>query len=157
ESEYSLKGEVLTFTLAEHDPQEKIIIDPELSFASFSGSTGDNFGFTATYDADGHLYGGGIVFNVGYPSTVGVLDPTFNGGSTDVGLSKWSPDGATLIWSTYLGGSESEAPHSLVVNSNNELFVLGSTGSNDFPITAGCFQPVYAGGAPVNFPNGYGF
>ena len=157
ESEYSLKGEVLTFTLAEHDPQEKIIIDPELSFASFSGSTGDNFGFTATYDDDGHLYGGGIVFNVGYPSTVGVLDPTFNGGTTDVGLSKWSPDGATLIWSTYLGGSESEAPHSLVVNSAHELFVLGSTGSNDFPITAGCLQPIYAGGAPVSFPSGYGF
>lgn len=61
--------------------------------------------FTATYDNDGALYGGGIVFDFGYPTTLGVLQPTFAGLDIDIGLSKWSPDGTNLEWSTYLGGN----------------------------------------------------
>ncbi len=158
ESRYHLDGSELSFHLPENlDESLPLVIDPELAFGSFTGSTGDNFGFTATYDDEGHLYGGGIVFNVGYPTTVGVLDPSFNGGTTDVGISKWSPDGTDLIWSTYIGGTGNEAPHSLVVNSDHELFILGSTGSFDFPITPGCFDPDFNGGVPASFPLGSGF
>ncbi|MDQ3102008.1 MAG: hypothetical protein M3R08_11520, partial [Bacteroidota bacterium] len=152
-SKYRLQEAQLSFEFpAGFDRNSTLVIDPELAFGSYSGSTGDNFGFTATYDDEGHLYGGGIVFDIGYPTTVGVLDPSFNSG-VDVGISKWSPDGATLIWSTYIGGSGSEAPHSLVVNSNHELYVLGSTGSFNFPTTPGCFDPGFSGGIPASFPS----
>ncbi|MBP6310658.1 MAG: gliding motility-associated C-terminal domain-containing protein [Flavobacteriales bacterium] len=159
-SAFSLKDDLLAFDLHEGtDASRKLIIDPILTFGSYSGSTGDNFGFTATYDATGHLYGGGNVFDIGYPTTVGVLDPIFNGGTCDVGISKWSPDGTTLVWSTYLGGTGDDLPHSLVVNTNNELFVMGSTGSSDMPVTAGCFDPSFNSGTPnfvssYNYPNG---
>lgn len=158
ESRYLLVEDQLSFLFPDDfDRELPLIIDPELAFASYSGSTGDNFGFTATYDLEGHLYGGGIVFNVGYPTTVGALDPSFNGGTTDVAISKWSPDGSVLIWSTYLGGSSNEAPHSLVVNTSNEIYILGSTGSFDHPITPGCFDPTFNGGVPFGFPLGTGF
>ena len=134
-----------------------LTIDPTLSFASYIGSSGNNFGFTATYDAGGHLYGGGIVFEVGYPITLGVLDDTFNGGTIDVGISKWTPDGSGLVWSTYFGGTGNEGPHSMVVNENDELFVLGSTGSADLPTTLGCVDNSFAGGAALPFTIGYGF
>jgi len=129
---------------------DRITIDPTLAFASYSGSTGDNFGFTATYDAAGHLYGGGIVFQTGYPITLGVLQDALAGGTIDIGLSKWSQDGSQLIWSTYLGGSANETPHSLVVNDAEELFVMGATGSTNFPVTPGCFDNTFNGGTSVD-------
>ena len=141
---------------------DRITIDPVLTFASYSGSTADNFGCTATYDASGHLYGGGIVFDAGYPTTLGVLQDVWAGGTVDVGITKWSPDGTSLVWSTYLGGFQgAESPHSLVVNDQDELFVMGTTGSLDFPVTPGAFDATFApGGGPVNWLNiggGYGF
>lgn len=152
--EYILRGNELSFAV-EGSPERNLVIDPVLTFSSYSGSTSDNFGFTATYDEEGHLYGGGIVFTAGYPSTPGVFDPSHNGG-VDVGISKWSPNGATLVWSTYLGGSGNETPHSLVTNLNNELYVMGSTGSSAFPVTAGAFRSMFQGGPGVTFSVGYG-
>ncbi|MFZ1657210.1 MAG: gliding motility-associated C-terminal domain-containing protein [Flavobacteriales bacterium] len=149
---YKLKGTKITFDLPDgFDPSLPLVIDPVLTFASYSGSTADNFGFTASYDEGGHLYGGGIVFGSGYPSPTGVLDPSFNGGDIDIGLTKFAPDGTSLIWSTYIGGSGNECPHSLVVNSNNELYMFGSSGSTNFPTTAGAYDGSFNGGTDIGF------
>ena len=158
EVDYLLKDRRLSFVLpGGYDNDRRLIIDPEVSFGSYSGSTADNFGFTATYDGDGHLYGAGVVFQQGYPTTLGAIDPDFSGGVVDVGVSKWTPDGSDLVWSTYIGGTANEAPHSLVANDAGELFILGSTGSFDFPTTTGCYDNSFSAGPPVNFPGGYGF
>lgn len=155
-SSYKLKDNTITFDVKA--PRSfPLTIDPTLAFASYSGSSGNNFGFTATYDAGGHLYGGGIVFDVGYPTTLGVLDDSFNGGTIDVGISKWSADGASLVWSTYIGGTGNESPHSMVVNENDELFVLGSTGSFDLPTTPSCADNSFGGGPALTFIIGYGY
>ena len=44
-------------------------------------------------------------------------------------------------------------PHSLVVNELNELVIMGTTGSDDFPVTAGAYQTVFAGGDSVVYDN----
>lgn len=156
-SHFELEGNEVSFTLPDgYDPALPLVIDPTLAFASFSGSTADNFGFTATYDDAGHLYGGGMCFGIGYPVTPGVQDASFNGGQTDVAVSKWSVDGSSLIWSTYLGGSRSEAPHSMVVNAQNELFIFGHTGSANMPTTPGCFDDSFAGGPALGSISGIG-
>ncbi|MBV6404534.1 MAG: gliding motility-associated C-terminal domain-containing protein [Flavobacteriales bacterium] len=155
---YDLNGDLLGFGFPEgHDRRAHLVIDPTLTFASYSGSTADNFGFTATYDAGGNLYGGGIVFGFGYPVTVGALQASMAGGTIDVGISKWDASGSTLLWSTYLGGAANESPHSMVVNAAGELFVLGSTGSADFPTTPGCHDGSFGGGPSLNFTIGYGY
>lgn len=165
--QFKLRGDLATFSLPDgYDPALPLVIDPQITFASYSGSTADNFGYTATYDNTGHLYGGGIVFGSGYPLTTGVLDPTFNGGTIDIGLTKFAPDGSSLIWSTYIGGSGNESPHSLVVNANNELYLLASTGSSNFPTTAGTYDQTFHGGPSISgggnmgwvgMTGGYGF
>lgn len=148
---YLLSGSRVSFQLPDgYDPSFPLVIDPVLTFGTYSGSMADNFGFTATYDAGGHLYGGGIVFGSGYPTTVGVLDASFNQGTIDIGITKFSPDGTSQIWSTYIGGSGNECPHSLVVNSNNELYMMGSSGSSDFPTTSGVFDQIFNGGVLIN-------
>ena len=102
-----------------------------MTFSTFSGSTTDNWGFTATPDLYGNLFGGGIVFGTGYPTTTGAYDVTFNSGSgsfpMDIAISKFNTDGTSLLYATYVGGSGNETPHSIVCADNGELFIYGIT------------------------------
>lgn len=164
---FHLQKNVLSYEFPKgYDQSVELVIDPLLIFSSFTGSSADNFGFTATYDDAENTYVGGIVFSTGaYPTTSGAFQTAFNGsvaGSTDIGISKFNPDGNNLIYSTYIGGAiGSDAPHSLVTNSNHDLFILGTTTSSDFPTSTGCFQPVFGGGTAatpassgMNYANG---
>ncbi|MCB0811544.1 MAG: hypothetical protein KDB96_19885, partial [Flavobacteriales bacterium] len=53
-------------------------------------------------------------------------------------------------WSTFLGGSGDELPHSLIVNSADEVFVYGTTTSQNFPFVNGCLDNTFNGGTPIN-------
>jgi gliding motility-associated-like protein len=141
-------GTALSFDLGKYDKKMPLVVDPKLVFASFSGSTSDNWGYTATYDDQGNLYGGGIVFSPGYPTTPGAFDPTYSQGlntTTDVGITKFSSNGSQRLFSTYLGGNNSDQPHSMIV-ANNELIVYGITSSTNFPITINAAQSNFVGG-----------
>ena len=140
----------VSFEITEdYDKAKPLIIDPTLVYASYSGSTADNWGYTATYDFNGFIFGGGSVFSNGYPTTTGAYDSTFNNGVCDIGITKYDPAGSNLIYSTYIGGSGSEVPSSLVVNSADELFILGTTGSTDYPTTTGAFDNSFNGGTNI--------
>lgn len=138
-----------------YDSNYELIIDPNLVFCSYSGAITDNWGFTATYDNQGNLYGGGVAFATGYPTTSGAFQQLFGTGSCDATISKYSSDGTTFLFSTYLGGSNADQPHSMIVNSNNELYVYGSTGSADFPVTTGAYDATFGGGTPVGFDSNF--
>ncbi len=129
-----------------YDKTQALIIDPTLVFGTYSGGTGNTYGFSACYDADGALYSGGETFTTGWPATVGAFQTTF-GGSVDCGINKNSSDGTTLIYSTYFGGSGTDLPNNMITNSNNELAVMGTTTSSNLPVSAGCYQSVFGGGS----------
>ena len=164
-SSYSLKDGVVKFKIGKYNKNEKLIIDPALIFATYSGSTSDNWGFTATFDSKGSVYSGGIVSNPGYPATIGSYQYDLQGGESystggitylgwDVAIIKYSDDGTQRLWATHLGGKSSEEmPHSLVVNSFDELIILGTTGSNDFPVTQNAFQHDFKGGPGLSYDN----
>ncbi|MCS6832701.1 MAG: PKD domain-containing protein, partial [Flammeovirgaceae bacterium] len=127
-----------------------LIIDPLLAFSTYSGSFADNWGFTATYDTEGNLYAGGIVMdNRQFPITSGAYQAVFRGGISDVSIIKYNKNGTNIIYATYLGGSNVEVPTSMVVNSRNELIVLGITGSNNFPVTTNAPFPFFRGGSDI--------
>ena len=149
---YVLKGNEVSYDFPEgYDVNEILVIDPEIAFSSYIGGASSSFGFTASYDADGSLYAGAVVFGGQYPVTAGAFQMNFAGGVVDVGISKFNATGTQLIYNTFLGGtagSGNEAPHSIVVNSNNELYVFGSSSSSNFPVTNGAFQTNFVGGTP---------
>lgn len=156
--DYRLKNNKLSFEFKDgYDESLELIIDPVLSFATFTGSSASNFGCTATYDDLGNTYVGGTVFGLGYPTTIGAFQSTYDGGNVDMGITKFSADGSNLIYSTYIGGSDNEIPHSLVVNSNNELCIMGTTGSSNFPVTSGVYDNTFNGGPSLSLGQGYGF
>ena len=164
ECKFVLKNNILSFEFPNsYDNTKDLVIDPTLIFSTYSGSTADNFGYTATYDNFGFLYSGSTVFEVGYPTTLGAYQINYanNSGGTDIGITKYDTTGTQRIYSTYLGGSEDELPHSMIVNNLDELFIFGTTGSDDFPTTSGVFQENFNGGSNfspsglgVSFPNG---
>ncbi|MEN9858679.1 MAG: hypothetical protein RIT50_801 [Bacteroidota bacterium] len=142
---YSLKDQLVRFEIGDYDKSLPLVIDPSIIFCSFSGSTADNWGFTATYGPDGSLFAGGIVFNDAgrFPTSLGAIQSNFQGGETDMCLIKLSADGRNRLWATYLGGSGNEQPHSLVVDAQQNLFLTGRTNS---PNTTTGF-PVIGNGA----------
>jgi gliding motility-associated-like protein len=149
---YLLHGNEVTFGVAAYQPDHLLTIDPEVIFSSYIGSVARNFGFTACDDVSGNLISGSISFGNGYPVTLGAFQSNFNTGtqnSFDVNITKFNPDGSQLLFSTYLGGNRQETPHSIAVDDNNDIVVMGVTGSSDFPVTTGCYQSFLVGGPPL--------
>ena len=141
-AKYVVIGKEIRFDVKNYNRNEVLVIDPTLIFSSFTGSTGDNWGFTATYGPDGSFYGGGFNLTTGYPVTTGAFQTVWAGGAggsgipgTDISISKLSPNGTTRIYATYLGGSANEQPHSLVVDGAGNLIVAGRTNSSNYPVT----------------------
>lgn len=137
---YVVKENVVRFKVKDYLPNETIVIDPTLIFATFTGSSTDNWGYTATPGPDGSFFAGGISFGNGYPFSVGAFDQTFNGGVDedsngpyDIAIIKFSPDGVNRIFATYLGGSGNEQPHSMICDAAGNLTVAGRSNSADYP------------------------
>ncbi|HVZ55084.1 MAG TPA: PKD domain-containing protein [Chitinophagaceae bacterium] len=131
---------VVRFELKNYDPSATIVIDPTLVFITFTGSKADNWGYTATYGPDGSMFGGGIVFDTGFPVSTGAFEENFNGGLSenqesgfDIGIIKLSPNGVNRIYATYIGGSGNEQPHSLVVDGAGNLILAGRSNSINYP------------------------
>ncbi|HIA36807.1 MAG TPA: PKD domain-containing protein [Flavobacteriales bacterium] len=138
--EFVVQGTAVSFRLPHgYDTFKELVIDPTWVFATLTGSTADNWGFTATYDIGGNFYGGGIADGSGYPTTTGAYNVNF-GGEWDAVITKFNPLGTGLVYSTYLGGDEADQPHSLVTDVAGNLVVLGVTSSDNFPTTTGAYN-----------------
>lgn len=143
------------FETSNYDSNLPLVIDPQLIFASYSGSIDDNWGYTATYDNFGNAYSGGIVFGANFSTTNGVFEEEFGGGQLDIGILKYNPDGTQALYISYIGGSDMELPHSMIVNEYDELLIFGTTGSSDFPVTSGSYSTEFQGGPSTTFENGF--
>ena len=127
-------GNTVKFNVRNHNPAATLVIDPSLVFSSFTGSPANQYGFTATPAPDGSLFSGGIVFAPGFPTTPGAYQGTYRGGGIDgidIGIMKFSPNGAQRLYATYLGGGNDEYPHSLFSDPQGNLVVMGRTYSGD--------------------------
>ncbi|HRF25388.1 MAG TPA: hypothetical protein PLR98_14540, partial [Chitinophagaceae bacterium] len=125
---YTVKDNVVRFDVKGYDPKATLVIDPVIVFCSFSGSRGDNWGFTATYGPDGSMFGGGYNLEPGYPVSTGAFQTNFSG-ATDISIIKLTPNGTNRVYATYIGGSSDEQVHSLVVDPQGNLVLAGRTKS----------------------------
>ncbi len=155
---YRLENNIVSFDVTgNYNKELDLYIDPTLIFCSFTGSTADNWGFTATNDTLGNFYAGGITSGQGYPVTLGVIQPTYGGGTNisgsqfpcDATFTKFSAAGTTALFATYLGGIDNDQPHSIIVDKDDNLCIAGRTYSNNFPVTPGCYDNSFNGGADM--------
>ncbi len=160
DSYFKLIDNEISFSIGDYDHSKELIIDPELVFSTYTGAFSDNWAHTSTFDSKGNLYAGGTIFGVNYPVSFGVFQPKasgvsgdINGGSrTDIVITKYAADGKNILYSTFLGGQESEVPHSLIVNSKDQLVVFGTTSSSNFPVSSTAFDRTFNGGVTLDGP-----
>jgi len=70
------------------------------------------------------------------PNTAKPFDPTFNGGLTDAVVVAFSSDGSRLVFSSFLGGLESESGLAITTTPSGRIAVVGETNSPNFPVQA---------------------
>jgi gliding motility-associated-like protein len=144
EGNFQLQNNVASFNFPKgYDATKPLVIDPVLVFSTFSGMTADNWGQTATYGLDGSLYSGGTAnFTV-------KANGNAEAGAWDLAILKFSPDGKKLKFISIIGGKGTDVPHSMIVNSKDELLILGTTSSLDFPVTKNGYDTTFNAGKNV--------
>ncbi len=108
-----------------------------LIFSTYLGGSGIDAGNGIALDTANNVYVTGETTSTNFPRNLALQ--TFNAGSTDGFVTKLDTNGATLIFSTYLGGFGNDTPQSIAVNANGDAYVTGRTTSTNFP-TASPFQ-----------------
>ena len=110
-----------------------------LEWGTYVGGTSYEEGKDIAVDGLGHAYITGYTYSANYPTVAGGVD-TSHAGGTDVFLTKLNPSGSGLIYSVFLGGSDYEYGHSVVVDSAGQAVVTGyAYSATGFPI--GPFPP----------------
>lgn len=133
------------FKVGQYDNTKPLIIDPLLS-STFIGGSNTEAAYSIAIDSSGNVYVTGLTYSSNYPTpTWGAYDRTFNGGF-DVFVTKFNSTLSYLLSSTFIGGSDYEWANSIVVDSSGNVYVAGTTESDDFPTTSWSYDISYNGG-----------
>ncbi|MGH2499786.1 MAG: SBBP repeat-containing protein [Candidatus Limnocylindria bacterium] len=122
-----------------YDANAALVIDPIVSYSTYLGGGGQDFGFAVAVDRLGNAYVTGTTDSTNFPTTDGALDP-IGTETVDVFVSKIDASGTALLWSTYLGGSGFDSGHGIAVDLDGNVYLTGDTGSGDFPTTEGAYD-----------------
>jgi hypothetical protein len=145
EGKYVIRaGQQVTFDIASYDETRPLVIDPTLVYSSYLGGSGEDFGTGITVDTAGHAYLIGSAGSVDFPTTPGAFQTTKSGSQNAI-VIKLNAAGSALVYATYLGGSEQEGGRAIAVDAAGNAYVIGDTGSADFPTTSGAFQTTIGG------------
>jgi CSLREA domain-containing protein len=97
------------------------------------GSGLDSLGRAIAVDSSGSAYITGRAEAINFPTTPGAFQPAKGGGQADAFVTKLSPSGSALVYSTFLGGSGVDDGTGIAVDSAGNAYVIGDTSSTDFP------------------------
>ncbi len=134
-----LAGNTVGFNVGNYDHSQPLVIDPQISYSSFVGGSGEEQALAVAVDNSGNAYVAGYT-------------TTNNNGDLDVLLASFNPAGNTFNYIvqaggyTYgLGGSSDDVGNAIAVDGAGNAYVAGRTRSNDFPVTTGAYQSARAG------------
>jgi predicted MPP superfamily phosphohydrolase len=133
---------VFGFMIEGYDPLIPLVIDPAIVYSTFLGGTGDDHGYNIAVDANGSAYISGITDSSDFPTTPGAYDTTFNG-RLDIFVTKLSPSGKTLVYSTFIGGADLDFTYNIAVDTHGSAYITGGTVSSDFPTTPGAYDTTF--------------
>jgi len=142
---YRVAKNRVTFEIGEYDPDEALIIDPVLGYATYLGGSGADLANAIAVDAAGNAYVTGRTASATFPITSGAFRTTRPSGSfgDDIFITKLDSKGA-LVWSTYLGGQFTDQANAIAVDKDGNAYVTGLTTSGDFPVTPGSLKSTFS-------------
>jgi uncharacterized protein (TIGR03437 family) len=163
EGSFAVAGNQVRFRLGSYDHSRALIIDPVLSYASYLAGTSTDYIGNAlgpgalqvgvsqalALDSAGSVYVAGYTKSIDFPTKnpyksappakVTGVSP---GQWPSAFVTKFSPDGSSLVYSTYLGGNGYDYIYAIAVDSGGNAYVTGQTDSPDFPTTPGAYQTI---------------
>jgi hypothetical protein len=111
-----------------------------LLYSTFLGGGNGGSCTAIAVDGGGNAYVTGTTAATNFPVTPGAFQ-TVTGGGGDLFVTKLNPTGTALVYSTYLGGNQTENPgDQIAVDSAGDAYVTGNTTSANFPVTPGAYQ-----------------
>ena len=117
-----------------------------LVYSTFIGGSGDDLSWSISIDATGNSYITGITSSTNYPVTSGAYQTSYGGGQYDAFITNLNPSGSSLVYSTFIGGSDDDQGESIAIDTSGNAYIAGYTLSANYPTTPGAFQTTFGGG-----------
>src|SRR5713101_6136271 len=109
-------------------PQNPLVIDPVLSYATYLGGLNEDFGLGVAVDGSGNAYITGETQSTDFPTSAGALQTSCGGiFCFRAFVTKLNAAGSALVYSTYLGGTGGESGFGIAVDASGDVYVLGGT------------------------------
>src|ERR1017187_2935608 len=136
-----LGGNRVAIDVGKYDRSKPLVVDPVLSYSTLIGGTGTDVATGVAVDSANCAYITGYTNSLDFPTTSGAYRPNAGSGSNqETFIAKLTADGTALIYSTYLGGNADDMPVGIAVDSLGSAYVVGTTGSSNFPTTPGAYS-----------------
>ncbi len=126
-----------------YDRQEQLLIDP-LLYGSYLGGTEPDYSDALTIDGSGHKIIVGETYGEQFPITPGAYREQ-QAGVMDIFVTKFSPDGDSLIFSTYIGAPWGSHAFDVSTSQEDEIAVVGSVSAPGLPLTSNAPDTVFQG------------
>ncbi len=143
---FRISGDVVSFSVEEYDISRELRIALVFSYSTYVSGGGTNKGTAIAVDASHSAYVTGYTHSTNFPAIGEAPSPD----NVDVFVTKLSPTGNAIVYSTYLGGSGDDRGFSIAVDQAGSAYVTGSTASTNFPV-ASALQGVAGGGGSDAF------
>jgi len=136
----------VSFEVGSYNRTIPLVIDPVLVYSTYLGGDGMDEGNDIAVDRFGNAYVTGWTQSANFPPATSTTAPQeLIGGFYDAFVSKLSADGQTLLYRTFLGGSDLEHGLGIAVDTAGNAYITGWTSSTNFPVV-NPLQRTYAGG-----------
>jgi len=124
-----------------------------LEYATYLGGNGDDAAFGIAVDSNDNAYVTGTTRSNDFPTSKNAFDQSLNdtANSTDLFLTKVNNRGLALLYSSYFGGKDADSGSHLVVDRNEFAYVVGTTRSNNFPVTSNGIDTTHNGSGDAIF------
>ncbi|HYF01237.1 MAG TPA: SBBP repeat-containing protein, partial [Planctomycetota bacterium] len=136
---YVVRGREIAFAVGAYDRTRPLVIDPVLVYMA---RIGWGVARSLAVDAAGYAYFAGDnvgAFNGEYPTTPNAAYPNRVTGLDEIFVTKLSPDGSTLVYSTYIGSFDRDRLHAIATDGAGFAYITGRT-HDGYPTTPGAFQ-----------------
>lgn len=133
------KDQEVVLRVGNYDRSKPLIVDPVVTFSTFLGGTQFDNAKAVAVDSTGNVYVVGGTFSTDFP-TFNPIQASLHGYNGDAFVTKINAAGTAILFSTFLGGSFSQQANGVAVDSVGNVYVVGQTASNDFPVTQGAFD-----------------
>jgi hypothetical protein len=116
-----------------------------LAYSTYLGGNANDFGSDIAVDTAGNASVVGLTGSPDFPTTADAIQSAFVGGANDAFITTLNPTGTELVFSTYLGGTNTDGAFAVALDAAGSIYITGQTFSADFPTTPGAFQTVFGG------------